>query len=59
MGPLPIERLTPAPAFYSVSLDFFGPFETRGETNKRWRGKAHGIIINCLVSRAVYIVLST
>ena len=42
-----------APEFYAVSLDFFRPFEMRGETNKGSRGKVYGIIINCLVSRAV------
>ena len=36
MSSLPIERLKPAPAFYFTSLDFFGPFEVRGEVNKRW-----------------------
>ena len=57
MGPLPSVRLNPAPAWSSVSLDLFGPFETRGEVNKRSRGKAFGVILNCLYSRAVHIEL--
>ena len=57
MGPLPDVRLNPAPAWASISLDLFGPFETRGEVNKRTRGKAFGVILNCLYSRAVHIEL--
>jgi hypothetical protein len=38
-------------------LDLFGPFETRGEVNKRTRGKAFGVILDCLYSRAVHIEL--
>jgi hypothetical protein len=55
MGPLPDVRINPAPAWSSVSLDLFGPFEIRGEVNKRSRGKAYGLIINCLLTRAVHI----
>ena len=57
MGPLPSVRLNPAPAWSSISLDLFGPFETRGEVNKRSRGKAFGLILDCLYSRAVHIEL--
>ena len=55
MGPLPEERVTPAPAWSATSVDFFGPFQTRGETNKRSHGKAYGLIFNCLASRAVHV----
>ena len=55
MGPLPDVRLKPAPTWSSVSLDLFGPFEIRGEVNKRSRGKANGVINNCLLTRAVHI----
>ena len=55
MAPLPIERLKPAPAFTSVGLDYFGPYATKGEVQKRTRGKGYGIIIACDVSRAVYV----
>ena len=59
MAPLPDVRLNPAPAWSSISLDLFGPFEIRGEVNKRTRGKAYGLILNCLLSRAVHIDLIT
>ena len=55
MSCLPIERLKPAPAFCFTSLDYFGPFEERGEVNKRSRGKVYGLLFNCIVSRAVYV----
>ena len=55
MGRLPLSRLKPAPAWSSTALDYFGPFQTRGEVNKRSRVKAYGVPFNCLLSRAVYI----
>ena len=58
MGDLPLERLKPAPAFYNTSLDFFGPFDVKGETNQRSRGKAYGVIFNCLLTRAVHAELA-
>ena len=58
MGPLPEERLKPAPAWNATSIDFFGPIEIRGQVNKRPRGKVYGVLFNCLVSRAVYVDLS-
>ena len=59
MGPLPDEKLNPAPAWHTISIDFFGPMKIRGEVKKRSRGKAYGVLFNCLVSRAVYVDLST
>ena len=50
MSPLPLCRLQPAPAWHAISLDYCGPFNIRGEVNKRSRGKC-----NCLISRAVYV----
>ena len=55
MSPLPIERLKPGPAFNNVGIDYFGPFATKGEVQKRVRGKGYGIIITCDASRAVYL----
>ncbi|KAJ8033541.1 hypothetical protein HOLleu_23814 [Holothuria leucospilota] len=55
MGPLPMQRLKPSPPWMYVGVDLFGPFTTRGEVNKRARGKAYGVIFNCLVTRAVYL----
>ena len=59
MGKLPIERLKPAPAWNSVGVDLFGPFEIRGEVNKRTTGKAYGVIFFCLPSTAVYLDIAT
>ena len=58
MGALPQERLKPAPAWTYTSLDYFGPFWVRGEVNKRSRGKAYGVIFNCLLTRAVHLDLA-
>lgn len=58
MGMLPVERLKPAPAWSHTSLDYFGPFQIRGEVNKRARGKAYGVIFNCMISRAVHLDLA-
>ena len=55
MAPLPVDRLKPSPAWYATSLDFFGPMEVKGEVNKRTRGKAYGVLFNCLSSRAAHI----
>ena len=55
MAPLPNARLNPAPVWSQISLDLFGPFVTKGEVNKRSRGKAYGVIITCLLTRAVHI----
>ena len=55
MGYLPDKRLTPSPPFYHTAVDLFGPFIIKGTVNKRCRGKAYGVLFNCLVSRTVYI----
>ena len=55
MSPLPVERLKPSPAFQTVGIDYFGPFEIKGEVQKRIRGKAYGVIFTCFTSRAVYV----
>ena len=34
MGSLPDERLKPAPAWHTISIDFFGPMEIRGEVKQ-------------------------
>ncbi|XP_033127834.1 uncharacterized protein LOC117125437 [Anneissia japonica] len=40
-------------------VDLFGHFTTRGEVNKRARGKSYGVVFDCLVTRAVYIDIAT
>ena len=57
MAPLPIARLKPAPAWHYISLEYFGPFDTKGEVNKRDRGKGNGVIVNCMQTRAVHLEL--
>ena len=58
MCTLPIERIKPSPAFQNVGIDYFGPFVTKGEVQKRVHGKGFGIKITCDSSRAVYVDLS-
>ena len=55
MSPLPIERLKPSPPWSSISLDYFGPLNVKGEVNKRAIGKGYGLIFNCLQIRTVHI----
>ena len=55
MGIIPPERLIPAPPFNASALDLFGPFSVRGEVQKRTSGKAWGLIITDICSRAVHI----
>ena len=55
MGQMPACRLLPSPPFTSVMLDLFGPYQVRGEVQKRTSGKAWGVIFTDLCSRAVHI----
>ena len=55
MSPLPIERLQPSPPFTNICVDYFGPYEVRGEVQKRVRGKCYGVILTCMAVRAVHI----
>ena len=41
MGRLPLERLTPAPAWNCATVDLFGPFRIRGEVQKRTTDKGY------------------
>ena len=54
MSPLPVERIKPAPAFSNVGVDYFGPFQVRGEVQKRVIGKCYGVLFVCLCSRAIH-----
>ena len=58
MSPLPIERIKPSSPFYNIGIDYFGPFEIKGEVQKRVRGKGYGVIFTCLCSRAVHVDLA-
>ena len=55
MAPLPISRTRIAPAFYSISLDLFGPIMIRDSVKKRTHMKVWGVIFNCTVSRAIHL----
>ena len=55
MGQLPAERSSPSPPFTQVICDYFGPYQVRGEVQKRTSGKAWGVIFADLASRAVFI----
>jgi hypothetical protein len=52
MADLPKSRLTPAPAFSYVGVDFFGPFIVK---DFRKAMKRYGVIFTCLVTRAVHL----
>ena len=54
MSPLPVERLKPSPPFQNIGVDYFGPFEIKGEVQKRVRGKCYGVLFVCDSSRAVH-----
>ena len=55
MGGLPLERSTPSPPFNFTMLDLFGPYQVRGEVQKRTSGKAWGALFVDMVSRAVHV----
>ena len=55
MSPLPIERLQPSPPFANICIDYFGPYQIRGEVQKRVRGKCYGVILTCIAVRGVYV----
>ena len=55
MGSLPIERTKPSPPFNHSMVDLFGPYQVRGEVQKRTTGKAWEVIFTDLCSRAVHI----
>ncbi|CAC5404639.1 unnamed protein product [Mytilus coruscus] len=58
MGPLPLERLQPSPAFSYCSVDLFGPLTIKDTVKGRTHGKAYGVLFNCMSSRAVYVDLA-
>ncbi|XP_068250243.1 uncharacterized protein [Palaemon carinicauda] len=57
MGQLPLERLKPSPPFAYTALDLYGPFFIRDTVKGRTKGKAYGVIFNCLSTRAVHLDL--
>lgn len=55
MGDLPLERVSPAPAFQRVGVDYCGPFELRPATRKGAPIKCYVCLFVCLVCKAVHI----
>ena len=55
MADLPIDRVTPAPPFTYVGVDYFGPFTTKEGRKER---KRYGALFTCLVSRAIHIEIA-
>ena len=52
MADLPPDRLTPAPPFTYVGVDFFVLYVTK-ESHKEC--KRYGVLFACLVNRAIHI----
>ena len=58
MGQLPADRVTPAPPFATVGLDFAGPFLCkRGNPRKPTLVKTYACIYICFVTKAVHLEL--
>ena len=57
MSFLPDERIKPSPPFFYTSLDLFGPFIIRNTVKSRTTKKVYGLILNCMVTRAVHLEL--
>ncbi|XP_062703843.1 uncharacterized protein LOC134286271 [Aedes albopictus] len=55
MGDLPLERVSPAPAFQRVGIDYCGPFELQPATRKGAPVKCYLCLFVCLVCKAVHV----
>ncbi|XP_062710660.1 uncharacterized protein LOC134288796 [Aedes albopictus] len=55
MGDLPMERVTPAPVFLRVGVDYCGPFNVRQASRKAAPIKCYLCVFVCLVVKAVHI----
>ncbi|XP_062541004.1 uncharacterized protein LOC134209035 [Armigeres subalbatus] len=55
MGDLPLERVSPAPAFQRVGIDYCGPFELQPATRKGAPVKCYLCLFVCLACKAVHI----
>ena len=55
MAPLPTSRMIMSPTFNEISLDLFGPFEIKDTVKQRSREKVWGLVVNCVVTRAVHV----
>ncbi|XP_062557399.1 uncharacterized protein LOC134222271 [Armigeres subalbatus] len=55
MADLPVERVTPAPPFLRVGIDYCGPFLICYPNRRRTTVKHYAAIFVCLVTKAVHI----
>ncbi|XP_055522767.1 uncharacterized protein LOC129716950 [Wyeomyia smithii] len=55
MGDLPLEWVTPAPAFPRVGIDYCGPFSLRHTSRKATPARCYSCLFVCLVVKAVHI----
>ncbi|XP_062703548.1 uncharacterized protein LOC134286002 [Aedes albopictus] len=55
MADLPAERVTPAPPFLRVGIDYCGPFVVRYPNRTKISVKHYAAIFVCLVTKAVHI----
>jgi hypothetical protein len=56
MASLPKDRLTVAPPFTKVGVDYFGPLTVK---HLRKQEKRYGCLFTCLVTRAVHLEVAT
>ena len=55
MGSMPVERLQVGQPLNNTMIDLFGPYSVCGEVQKRISGRAYGVLLTDLCSRAVHI----
>ncbi|XP_067950495.1 uncharacterized protein [Watersipora subatra] len=55
LAKLPEARLKASPPFSHVMLDLFGPYTIGGEVQRRISGKAYGVLLTDLHSKAVHV----
>ena len=57
MGPLPVERMTIAPAFYHTQIDLFGPMDSHCKHGRRAVVKTYGVIFKCCTTLAISVLV--
>ncbi|XP_055589230.1 uncharacterized protein LOC129741514 [Uranotaenia lowii] len=55
MGDLPMERVSPAPVFQRVGVDYCGPFEIKAIHRKGAMNRCYVCVFVCLVVKAVHV----
>lgn len=59
LGDLPSERVTVAPPFYSVGVDFCGPFHIHYRIRGKPPTKTYACIFVCFVTKAIHIEVAS